>query len=151
MNPERILDFLQKNYPEKAQELQQLKAQKPEQYRHALGALNRELGLLLPLQNADPQKFSERLAEFKLNDKVRSLSRSYKEASAGQKSAIQEQLKPFLEQQFQSRQKQGRERLKNLQEMVQRMEARLNERDAKRSQIIQHHLDELTTGQELRW
>ena len=151
MNPERVLEFLQKNYPEKAQELQQLKAQKPEEYRRALGALNRELGPLLPLQVADPQKFAERLAEFKLNDKVRSLSRGYKEASAAQKSTIREQLKPLLEQQFQSRQKRERERLQHLKEMVQKMESRLNEREGKRAEIIEHHLDELTTGQELRW
>lgn len=151
MNPERILDFLQKNYPDKAQELQQLRGQSPEEYRRALAALNRELWPLLPLQSADPQRFSERLVEFKLNDKVRSLSRSYREASAAQKSAIQEQLKPLLEQQFQRRQQRERERLQHLQEMVKKMESRLNEREGKRAQIIEHHLEELTTGQELRW
>ena len=57
----------------------------------------------------------------------------------------------MLEQQFQTRQKREKERLQHLKEMTQKMEARLQERDAKKSEIIQHHLDELTTGQELRW
>lgn len=151
MSSERVLEFLQKNYPEKAQELQSLKAQKPEEYRRALGAVQRELGPLLMMQSGDSQRFAERLAEFKVNDKVHTLSRSYKEASGSQKSAIREQLKPLLEQQFQTRQKREKERLQHLQEMTQKMEARLQEREAKKSEIIQHHLDELTTGQELRW
>lgn len=151
MNSERVLEFLQKNYPERAQELQTLKTQKPEEYRRALGGLQREVGPLLMLQNNDPQRFSERLAEFKVNDKVHTLTRTYREAPAAQKAAIREQLKPLLEQQFQTRQKREKERLQHLKEMTQKMEARLNQRDAKKAEIIQHHLEELTTGQELRW
>lgn len=151
LNSERMVEFLQKNYPERAQELQTLKAQKPEEYRRVLGGLQREVGPLLMLQNGEPQRFAERLAEFKVNDKVRNLSRIYRDAPAAQKSSLREQLKPLLEQQFQTRQKREKERLQHLKEMTQKMEARLSERDAKRSEIIQHHLDELTTGQELRW
>lgn len=151
MSSERVLDFLQKNYPERAQELQTLKAQKPEEYRRALGVLQREIGPLLTLQNADPRRFAERLAEFKVNDKVHKLTRTYREASAAQKSSIREQLRPLLEEQFQTRQKRDQERLRHLKEMTQKMETRLNERESKKSEIIKHHLEELTTGQELRW
>lgn len=151
VNSERVWEFLQKNYPERAQELQTLKSQKPEEYRRALGGLQREIGPLLMLQNADPQLFAERLAEFKVNDKVLSLTRSYREASAGQKSSIREQLKPLLEEQFQTRQKRENERLQHLKEMAQKMEKNLTEREAKKSEILQHHLEELTTDQELRW
>ena len=151
MGTERVLEFLQKNYPERAQELQTLKTQKPEEYRRVLGRLQREVGPLLMLQNGDPQRFSERLAEFKVNDRVATLTRSYREASAAQKSTIREQLKPLLEQQFQTRQKHEKEHLQRLKEMTQKLEARVNERETKKAEIIQHHLDELTTGQELKW
>ncbi len=151
MDPERVLHFLQRNYPERAQELQALKAQKPEQYRRTLAAIGRDLGPLLHLETADPQRFAERLAEFKVDDKVRDLSQAYREAGATQKGAIREQLKPLLEQQFQTRQKREKEHLQHLQEMVQKMESRLSEREGKRAEIIQHHLDELTTDQQLRW
>jgi len=151
MGSERVLEFLQKNYPERAQELQTLKAQKPEEYRRVLGGLQREVGPLLMLQNGDPQRFQERLADFKVNDRVATLTRSYREASAAQKSTIREQLKPLLEQQFQARQKREKEHLRRLKEMTQKMEARVQEREAKKAEIIQHHLEELTTGQELRW
>ncbi|MBX3170814.1 MAG: hypothetical protein KF760_25635 [Candidatus Eremiobacteraeota bacterium] len=151
MNSERVLEFLQKNYPERAQELNSLKSQKPEEYRRTLAGLQREVGPLLRLQNGDPQRFAERLAEFKVNDKVRNLTRTYREAPAAQKSSLREQLKPLLEQQFQTRQKREKERLQHLKEMTRKMEARLNEREAKKTEIIQHHLEELTTGQELRW
>ena len=151
MNSERVLQFLQKNYPERAQELQTLKAQKPDEYRRTLSAIGRDIGPLLHLETADPQRFAEHLAEFKVDDKVRNLSHTYKEAGAAQKGAIREQLKPLLEKQFQTRQKREKERLQHLKEMVQKMESRLSERESKRAEIIQHHLDELTTGQELRW
>ncbi|MBS2040411.1 hypothetical protein JST97_35820 [bacterium] len=150
-SPERVQQFLQQNYPEKAQQLQSLKAQKPEAYRRSLGELNRALGPLMHLEMADPQRFKEQLAEFKLEDQVRGLARAFKEASQAQKSGLREQLKPLLEEQFQSRQKHERERLQHLKKMVQEMESRLAERESKRTEIIQHHLDELTTGQELRW
>lgn len=151
MNPERVLEFLQKNYPERAQELQTLKTQKPEEYRRVLGGLQREIGPLLLLQNGDPQRFQERLAGFKVNDRVATLTRAYREAPAAQKSTIREQLKPLLEQQFQSRQQREKEHLRRLKEMTQKMEARIQEREARKAEIIQHHLEELTTGQELRW
>ena len=151
MNPERVLQFLQKNYPERAQELHNLRAQKPEEFRRALGGLSRQVGPLLHLETADPAAFAQRLAEFKLDDKVAHLARGYRGSSASEKESLRNQLKPLLEEQFQNRQKREKEKLQHLKEMVQQMESRFSERETRRTEIIQHHLDELTTGQELRW
>ena len=104
-----------------------------------------------PEHESPPQRFQERLAGFKVNDRVATLTRAYREAPAAQKSTIREQLKPLLEQQFQSRQQREKEHLRRLKEMTQKMEARIQEREARKAEIIQHHLEELTTGQELRW
>ena len=150
-NDEQVLRFLQQNYPERASQLQEMKASKPDEYRRQFHAIARRVGPLTRMQQQDPGAFAAALSEFKVDDKVVMLLQSYAQASEGQKSALKSQLKPLLEQQFLARQGRERKRLAKIKEEAARLESRLQQRDSQQQAIVERHLDDLTSDRALRW
>jgi uncharacterized small protein (DUF1192 family) len=148
MGGERIkeaLEDLKKEFPAEAAELEELAKTDPQFARQAGRRLAMECRRMGRLKSQDPglaEQFKKRMA---LELKSHLLARKYRAATdAKDKTAIEKELRSVLEQAFPLRCLEMEKRIEMLGKELERMKGDLTQKKAKKNEVIERHLRELT-------
>lgn len=138
------LENLKKEFPAEAAELDELGKTDPQFARQAGRRLAMECRRLEMLKTQDPalaEQFKKRMA---LELKSHLLARKYRAADAKDKPAIEKELRSVLEQAFPLRCLEMEKRIEMLGKELDRMKGDLAQKKAKKNEVIERHLRELT-------
>lgn len=138
------MENLKKEFPAEAAELEELGKTDPQFARQAGRRLAMECRRLEMVKQREPalaEQFKKRMA---LELKSHLLARKYRAADAKDKPAIEKELRSVLEQAFPLRCLEMEKRIEMLGKELDRMKGDLAQKKAKKNEVIERHLRELT-------
>jgi hypothetical protein len=147
-NPEQeINDFfqwVQKDDPERYQEIIRLKEANPEVYRRVVFEGARHYHHIKTLEKTDPQAYSRMKEELKLDSSMRKLARKYKaEKDPAKQQNIKTELTGILEKLFDIRTRNREAEVARLQEKVNQLKVLVENRKNQKSTIVKKKFDEV--------
>ena len=138
------LTYIQRYYPDRLNNLENIKSRRPEAYRQWLSRAFREMRFMNELKDRDSERYNRMVQEKELDKKSRELSKQYRESTDDdEKAQLRIEIEELLDQIFEIRQM-------NRQAEIERLELRLaelKENNQKRLEnkevIIQRRLDRM--------
>lgn len=145
---EKTLQFLRTNEPEMYAEMDKIRTSDPDQYQRMVTMESHHVRSFEDLQETDPEGFRLQIAELRAHDRVGLVARNYQvENSHGNKA----DLKAAVDQLFAARQAVERHDIEMARKDVSEWATELQAREAKRTSIVDHYVQEISYPDSERW
>jgi hypothetical protein len=150
---ERVLRSLREENPERFEELQRVRGEKPMAYMEILRDILREREELERLKDKQPEEYARHMKLRELDRRTQALMKEYRSDSDQKKrTGLAEALKKILDEQFGLRQASREARAARLELELKSERDRLARRKEARAQIIDNRFKELVgENEDLKW
>ncbi|MCG2726753.1 MAG: hypothetical protein L6420_10995 [Elusimicrobia bacterium] len=138
----KVIETIKKHEPEFAKKLEELKKTAGRKYQFVLRNASRPLMMALR-RRSDASMEKDIVEGIKLEYETRELSFKYKEASSGEKEAIEKSLTTKVSRLFDLRAKGQEARIKEMDKEIKKLRAKLEDRKAHKSKIVKSRIDKL--------
>lgn len=139
---EEIMNVLRENFPTMYERLDKVRQDRPEDFERTL---HRFAPFAMQVLHADPQMKRLLVQDWKMEQEIRDLERSYRSADDGTtKQKIKQQLKKTLDRQFDVRLEKHRLMIEGLERRLKESRETLAQRTARKQELVDRRLSELT-------
>lgn len=149
---QEVLDYISKTYPNKYENLMKLKSRRPQLYKQTLFRAYKEMEFSRRLKEENPEQYENLKLERELESQSQDLAIQYNDAETDEeRKAIEEKLESVLIQAFEVKQANREYEIQKLEDRLNDLIEKNEERKSNKSKIIQKRLNQLLGVDELKW
>jgi hypothetical protein len=149
--PAGVPPMFKEMFPHRAEALEKMSREKPEEYRMTCHHLYRMARELEDLKGRDQEEYNRRLEILKAEQDVDSLAEKYRATQGTEGDKIARELRPKLEKLFDLKEKSQRAHLGRMESHLKEMRDKLDKRHKSRNQIIDKRLGDLKADTDLEF
>lgn len=149
---QEVLDYISKIYPHKYENLMKLRGKRPQLYKQTLLRAYKEMEFSQRLKKENPEQYENLKLERELESQSQELAMQYKNVETDEeRKSIKKKLESVLIQAFEVKQANREYEIQKLEERLNDLIEKNEERKSNKTQIIQKRLDQLLGLDNLNW
>ena len=141
-----IRKMMAEEFPDRFQEVLELEDSAPDLFGRHLGRMLPEIMRLRELKQNDPEAFEARVKEKRAEFRLRRLARQYQFAEDADRDRLETEIRKLVEELFDLRQKRAQSEIHHLEQRLDQLARRMEERENKRDQLVERQMQDILAG-----